>query len=143
MTPIEVFESTLAKIRNAVKACVNELAVFNDAAARVAKSLALVNETKLALNTLRQAATECPGEATEEGYKAAVISSEKHLTACIENHELSQAVMGEIKAGAMASCEIVANGLNALQSFCLNDQHRADVDALMAEISECQAALRD
>lgn len=141
--PAEVFEINLDKSRKAVDTCVNELAVLNDAAARVASALAMVNESKVAMNTLRQAGAECPEAASEERYKAVVTSSEKHLTACIENHELQQAVLGEIKAAAKVSCETVFNGLNALKALCLNDQHHAAVDALKAELTACQEALPD
>jgi hypothetical protein len=143
MTPNEVFEINMGKIRSAVDRCVNEMAVLNDAAARVAGALEVVNELKVGLNTLRQTAAECPEVATEKSYKDALVSSKKMLSSSMENHELQLSVMGEIKAGAKASCEVVSNGLNALQSLCLNDQHRADVEALRAEITACQAALRD
>lgn len=141
MNPESVFENAMAESRNAVKVCVNEAAAIDDVAARVAKSHARVNESKVALNQLRQAAAECPEAAAEDRYKALTASSEKHLSACIEDYELSQEVLVDMKSKAKQTYERVSNGLKSLDELCLNDHHHADVDALLAEITACKAAL--
>jgi len=141
MNPESVFENALAESRNAVKVCVNEAAAIDDVAARVAKSHDRVNESKVALNQLRQAAAEYPEAAAEDRYKALTASSEKHLSACIEDYELSQAVLVDMKSKAKQTYELVSNGLKSLDELCLNDQHHTDVDALLAEITACKAAL--
>ena len=138
MTNLEIFENTLIKCRNAVKCCVDELSNLNDVAVSVSRSLARVNELKLAMNTLRQHAA-----VADDPCKDLLASSEKTLSYCIEDYELNQSVFGEVKARAQVSFELAFTCLNALQSLCLNDQNRADVDALMAELSACQTALGD
>ncbi len=139
----DVFENMLTQCRVGVDVCVNQLTGLNDAAARVTWSHARVNESKLALNALHQAAAKYPEAAAEQRHKDVVASSEKALTACIENHELHKAVFGELKALAKRNHELVINALNTLNEHCLNDQHRASVAAMLAELTACQAALPD
>jgi|GEM_PF-6762374 len=119
----DVFETALATCRKAVDSCAYELNIVNESASRVAIALERVNALKVVLNMHHTDAV-----------------SEHDLTARIKEHECQQALLADLKSQADQRRARVYDGLNALKAYCLNDQHRAAVDALLAELTASSLA---